>query len=210
MINPSSIIDMTLTNLYAVFFNLPSIGLQTPSSISIDTALANLSNAFDNIKGLILAISYIIGLALLVRGVMMYKAIATQTMASAQRGEFAGPLVHIVVGSIMIYYPSTLSTAMFTVFGTGTSTPASSLLGYSSLTGAEQWQKFGTVLVDYVYLVGLVAFMRGWVILSKMGHAGSQPGSMGKGIIHVVGGILLINVVDTANIIMSTFGYAGG
>jgi len=51
--------------------------------------------------------------------------------------------------------------------------------------------------------------VRGWLILSKMGHPGAQPGSVAKGIVHVIGGILLINIVNTVNMLASTFGYTG-
>jgi intracellular multiplication protein IcmC len=140
---------------------------------------------------------------------MMYKALATQTMASAQKGEFAGPLVFIVVGALLIYVPSTLNTSLSTIFGSTDIGTSSQLIGYSSMSSVEQWQEITDVIVQYMYLVGLIAFVRGWVILSKMGHSGSQPGSVGKGLIHVIGGILLINIVDTVNLLASTFGYTG-
>jgi intracellular multiplication protein IcmC len=179
------------------------------SQFSLDTALTNLSNAFGDLQHLIIAIAYITGLYLIVRGIMMYKVFGSQTMASAQRGEFAGPLVHIVIGAILLYIPSTLNTSLTTIFGDTTIGQASDLIGYKSFAATEKWQELSDVIVQYMYLVGLIAFIRGWVILSKMGHSGSQPGSIGKGLIHVIGGILLINVVDTFNLLASTFGYTG-
>lgn len=185
-------------------------GFIDPSSFSLDTALTNLSNAFGSIQSLIVAVAYVIGLSLIVRGVMMYRIFANQTFGSAQRGEIAGPMVHLVVGAILLYFPSTLNVSLQTIFSTTDISPASDLVAYQSLSGGEKWQKITDVVTMYMKLIGLIAFVRGWVILSKMGHSGSQPGSIGKGLIHVIGGILLVNVVDTVNILACTFGYSGG
>ncbi len=180
------------------------------SSFSIDTAITNLSNAFSSIEHLIVAVTYIIGLALIIRGVMMYRIFANQTFGSAQRGEIAGPMVHLVVGALLLYIPSTLTSSLTTIFGTSEVGQAGALIGYETLSSSEQWQKLTNVVIQYMSLIGLIAFVRGWVILSKMGHSGSQPGSIGKGLVHVIGGILLINIVDTVNILGCTFGYTGG
>lgn len=182
------------------------------SSFSLSAALTNLSNSFDMLVHLVVAISYVTGVSLVVRGIMMYKVFATQTMASAHKGEFAGPLVFIIVGSVLIYFPSTLNTTLNTLFvgvDQNSLSTASQMIGYQSISNNEQWTRIADVVIKYVKLVGLIAFVRGWVILSKMGHAGSQPGSVAKGIIHVVGGILLVNIVDTFNILAKTLGYTG-
>jgi intracellular multiplication protein IcmC len=182
------------------------------ASFDLSTALTRLSYSFDMLVQLIVAVSYITGLSLVVRGLMMYKVFATQTLSSAHKGEFAGPLVHIVVGAILIYFPSTLNTTLNTLFvgvDQNSLSTASQMIGYQSLQNDAQWTQIADVVVKYVKLVGLIAFVRGWVILSKMGHAGSQPGSIAKGIIHIVGGVLLINIVDTFRILAVTFGYTG-
>jgi len=176
---------------------------------SLDAAIINLGNAFGDLKHMMVALSYIIGLALIVRGLMMYKIFGTQTMASANKGEFAGPLVFILVGAILLYFPSTLDTSLATVFGTKAIKAPNELLSYKALDQVEQWKQLSTVIIKYIYLIGLIAFIRGWVLLSKMGHSGAQPGQLGKGIIHIVGGILLINIVATVNILATTFGYRG-
>ncbi|MCS5711121.1 hypothetical protein [Candidatus Berkiella aquae] len=180
------------------------------SAFSIDIALSNLSAAFGSIETLVKALSYIIGLTLFVRGVMMYRIFATQTLSSAQKGEIAGPFVFIMVGALLIYFPSTLRASLTTVFGTGDISGTQDLISYSGLSGFEKWDAIKDVVIKYMYLIGLIAFVRGWVILSKMGHSGAQPGSLGKGLIHVIGGIFLVNIVDTFNLLATTLGYTGG
>lgn len=182
----------------------------SPSSFSLDMMLNNLQASFGNLQKLVFAISIVIGISLMVRGVMMYSVLARQTMSSAQKGEIAGPMVHIFVGALLIYIPSTMSSSLTTIFGSDQLGSAGDMIAYSSLSGVEKWQQISNIIVEYMKLIGLIAFVRGWVILSKMGHAGSQPGSIGKGVIHLIGGVLLINIVDTINILAQTFGYTGG
>jgi intracellular multiplication protein IcmC len=178
--------------------------------VDLGTALENLTFAFESLVTLVAAISYVMGLYFIFRGIGMYKIFATQSFASAQKGEVAGPLVFLVVGAVLMYFPSTLDTSMQTLFGYGVKdTPAAeSMIGYSSISASgEHWQEISTVLIKYMKLIGFIAFLRGWTILSKMGHSGSQPGSVGKGIVHIVAGVLLINIVDTITLLAETFGF---
>jgi intracellular multiplication protein IcmC len=178
------------------------------NAISLDVALANLASAFSSIQQLLVAISYVSGIYFVYRGIGMYRIFANQTMGSAQRGEFAGPLVFIVVGAILIYLPSTVDTSMQSLYGSSEVAGATDFLAYSSVAKDERWAQLTDVLMKYMKLIGLIAFIRGWFILSKMGNSGSQPGSMGKGVTHIIGGVLLMNIVETMNILAQTFGFA--
>lgn len=177
-----------------------------PGTISLDVAIENLRSSFVGITRLVTAASYVIGIALIFRGVAMYRIFANQTFGSAQRGEFAGPLVFLIVGAFLMYLPSTLDTGLNTMYGNTELAAAGDLMSYQPLTARENWNNLSDVLISYVRLIGLIAFIRGLLILSKMGHPGSQPGSVAKGLTHLVGGILLINVVETVNILAATFG----
>jgi intracellular multiplication protein IcmC len=177
------------------------------SDFSFEKMYENLTTAFSELRYLIYSISYVTGIALAARGVMMYRIFANQTFGSAQRGEMAGPMVHIVVGAVLVYFPSAIDTSLTTLFGSSDILRAESLFAYESIEGVERWNKITLLIVRYLSLIGLIAFFRGWIILSKMAHSGSQPGSIGKGITHIIGGVLLINIVDTVNIIAATLGY---
>lgn len=176
-------------------------------AFNLDTMLINLSGAFDDIKMLIIAVSYVTGVFFFMTGLIKYRIFANQTFGSAQRGEMIGPLVYIMIGAILIYFPSTLSSSLTTVFGSANISSPNELMAYSSLSAVEKWRDIADVILQYVYLVGLIAFVRGWVILAKVSHSQGQGASIGKGLIHIIGGILLVNIVDTVNILAQTFGY---
>lgn len=178
------------------------------ASIDLSTALTNLQAAFSSITILITAVSYTLGTAFAVTGLMRYRAIATQTLSSAQKGEIMGPFVYIMIGCILIYFPETLDSSLLSVFDDTTVGTGTDFIAYVGVSADENWRQVSIVVVEYITLVGYIAFIRGWVILSKLGQSGAQPGSMGKGLLHVIGGVLLINIVYSFQILARTFGYS--
>lgn len=174
--------------------------------LDLEKASAGLLSSFYSLEHLIVALSYVIGLTLTIRGLMMYRIFANQTYGSAQRGEIAGPLVFLVVGIVLLYFPTSINLSVNTLFGSSELSAFESLAGYQSTTTGPNWYLIQNVIVKYLNLIGLIAFIRGWVILSKMGHSGAQPGSIAKGIVHIVGGIILINLISTIKVLAGTFG----
>ena len=63
-------------------------------------------------------------------------------------------------------------------------------------------------MFETIQVAGLIAFIRGWLILSKsvQKDGGNQPGQLTKGMIHIVGGVLAMNVTRTIDVITATFG----
>lgn len=177
------------------------------TDFSIERSADGLLGAFYNLESLVIAMSYVIGVTLIIRGIMMYRIFANQTYGSAQRGEIAGPLVFLVVGTVLIYFPSTISASVNTLFGTSQIAGFESLVSYQNVGPSVRLHLLQDVIISYVQLIGLIAFIRGWVILSKMGHSGSQPGSIGKGVIHIVGGVILINLIGTITVLANTLGF---
>ena len=62
----------------------------------------------------------------------------------------------------------------------------------------------GKPLTLIIQTVGLAAFVRGWLLIARGASGGQQQGGMGKGLVHVLGGIMAINIVQTVTIINNT------
>lgn len=179
-------------------------------AVSLDIALTNLSDAVVAIKTLVAAVAWICGITLIWKGITGFKIFATQTFGSAQRGEMSGPIVYLFVGGLLCYLPSTQEVGLFTIFNSAQTGSEDELIAWLVPGAEEKWKAIAAVLVKYMMLIGFIAFVRGWLILSKMGASGSQPGSMGKGLTHVIGGILLMNIPDFMNLMANTFGFTTG
>ena len=59
-------------------------------------------------------------------------------------------------------------------------------------------------IVLYVQFIGFIAFIRGWFIIAHSGQPGTQPGSISKGIVPIIGGILAVNFIPLVHIIHNT------
>ncbi|STY06972.1 IcmC (DotE) [Legionella pneumophila] len=117
------------------------------------------------------------------------------------------PVMYLMVGALLIYFPSLVSSVLQTTFGysnplaysggvSSGSDTISALFGSGSLVGRP--------LVMIIRVIGLIAFVRGWVLIARSASQGQPPGGTGKGLIHVFGGILAINIVGTVDMINNT------
>ncbi|MFC3908498.1 type IV secretion protein IcmC [Legionella dresdenensis] len=168
--------------------------------------LANLASNMVPVQRLITGAAYIIGLAFAFKAIFTLKSYGeSKTMMSSQTN-IKEPLLHMFVAAIFIYFPSGLDAMLATTFGSSnilqyapvdsSNQAISSLFGSGSLVGQS--------LTRIIQTIGLIAFVRGWVLIAKGAGQGQQPGGTGKGLMHIFGGILAINIVLTLQIINNT------
>ena len=61
----------------------------------------------------------------------------------------------------------------------------------------------GLAITRIFQVIGLAAFLRGWLLIAKSAQ-GQQQGNTSKGFIHIFGGILAMNVIGTLQILNNT------
>jgi hypothetical protein len=117
-----------------------------------------------------------------------------------------------------MYLPTTNSMFLNSIFGTSATSIFSSssidytqlgkgqsLLGYVSGGSFEQqWAQFANTLVLYIQFIGLLAFIKGLFMLAKGGQHNAQPGTLSKGLTHMLGGAIAMNFVTFVNILYNT------
>jgi len=208
------IMQNLINNYVANLEVTPAVRAPAPVSEDDDTAtspvfydvtamLSALQAQIPQLIRFIKALSWLMGIFFVMAGVMKLKAYGQQTMMSSTHASMTGPLVYITIGSLLIYFPSIFFVVTETLMGGGDSvlsyTPGElSGFGFASLLA---------VVVAIVRLVGFIAFLKGWVILTKLGSQNGQGGTVGKGIVHIVGGVLAVNIITTWEILRATFGY---
>lgn len=167
-----------------------------------------------------LAFSFIAGVYMIWHAITMMKKFGMMNSMQTQPGEFTGPIAYLVVGAILIWIPTTSDLLTESIFGS--SAPelfsgntfdysamgsGSELLSYTTgSTLQAQWSAIADTLVLYIQFIGFIAFIRGWIIVAKASQSGHQPGTMGKGVTHIVGGIIAINFVQFINLLEATLG----
>lgn len=157
------------------------------------------SESLAGISWLAAGISYIAGVLLIARGTFKIRVMADHRSQMFQPMEIAGPMVNIVMGVGLIWWPVLIDVTTYTFWGT------SSPLSYDPGFGSE-WDEVWVVILDVMKLVGFIAFIKGWYYMTKMGEQGAQ-GMFGKGITHIIGGILAYHMGPTIRVLMATFGF---
>lgn len=163
-----------------------------------DILLQNLGIIADVMQTL----AVLIGLALFVAGLFQLKRYGEmRTMMSAQMTIY-GPLMTIIAGVAMLCLPLIIGTMLVSFWGpTGTVD-----LPYDGGTDTG-WSEYVPAVLMLVRLVGIYSFMRGIVMSAKTGSGHAPPGTIGKVMVHIFGGILCVHIMGTIKLIESIFGF---
>ncbi|MCX7118034.1 MAG: type IV secretion protein IcmC [Legionellales bacterium] len=167
--------------------------------------LTNIAQNLQSVDRLITGAAYLMGLAFGVKAMMTLKELGeSKTMMSGHKS-LKEPLLYFLVAAMLIYLPTGFEVFMNTTFG------YSSVLSYAPIDSNSsaldilfgQGSMVGSSLAIIIQTIGLVAFVRGWILISRSANQG-QPGGTGKGLVHIFGGILAMNIVGTLQIINNT------
>lgn len=167
--------------------------------------LENFASQFPDIEELVTAAAYVLGFVFMVRGIYYLKIYGELRTMMSSNASLRPPLTYLLVGVAFLYLPSTIDVVLATVYGSDEVTPIS----YTSETGGVAYGEALKVFYMFIQLIGYIAFVRGWIIISHTAQQGGRE-TVGKGITHIIGGILAINVIATKDILWNTFGFPSG
>lgn len=94
-----------------------------------------------------------------------------------------------------------------TIYGDGYT-----FISYSSIEGGNEISERGIAmvrgLVGFIQLLGLFAFVRGWLMLRNTAKPGGQAAdqSTSRALVFLVGGVLALNLVSTVTLIANSVG----
>jgi len=206
---------------------LPSVAHAT-LQYDVQDILVNLSKILDPAMVMLLSVSFISGIVMILRGLLMLKSFSMPLTQATKPGEISGPLLYIFVGTILVYIPSSTDILSSTLFGVGvnsifpnrptgagnTSTfqpslesmgqASTQIMGYFTGSIESQWATLIDTIVLYMQFIGFLAFLRAWYIVASDVKTRAQPGSISKVIVHIVGGILAINFLPLVNAVQNT------
>ncbi|WP_298626804.1 type IV secretion protein IcmC [uncultured Legionella sp.] len=168
--------------------------------------LNRLAESLAPVERLITGGAYVIGCAFLFKAIYSLKIYGEARTMMSNSASVKEPIMYLMVGAILIYFPTGFKTFMMSTFG------YQNPLQYAPVNSSNQaldtlfgsGSVVGRPLAMLIQVVGLIAFVRGWVLIARSASQGQPPGGTGKGLIHVFGGILAINIVGTINMINNT------
>lgn len=179
------------------------LGQSNDASTGLDMAgvFSNLSLQIDPIKNFLIVLCYVVGVGLSVAAVMKLKKYGTRTAFMSVEMSMVGPFLQFFIGVGLFYMPYFISAINLTIF---TSSGVQNQLGYS-VTGVD-YNTYIEPVLGIIQIIGIIAFMRGWLLLAKATNPGQQPGAISKGVTHIVGGILAVNIRTFITVIYQTLG----
>lgn len=168
--------------------------------------LTNIANTLGPVQKLITGGAYLLGLVFAFKAMMSLKQMGESRSMMSTHASMKEPLIYLIVAAALIYFPSALNVALMTTFG------SSNILQYAPVSSSNQvintifgpGSLIGAPLTIIIQTIGLANFIRGWILIARGASGGQQQGGPGKGLIHIFGGILAINIVETVNIINNT------
>jgi intracellular multiplication protein IcmC len=174
--------------------------------VSQANILNNIANNLIPVQRLITGAAYLMGCAFLFKAIYSLKMYGESRTMMSSNTSLKEPIWYLMIGALLIYFPSGFEMLMQSTFG------YENVLQYASVSSGNptidvlfgSGSVVGRPLTIIIQVIGLVAFVRGWVLIARSSGQGQQPGGTGKGIIHVFGGILAINIVGTVQMLNNT------
>ncbi len=185
--------------LLSVFLLLE--GCEGANNNNFQTMLQHLSNSYPDLWRLLTAFSYVMGFALALKALYNLKIYGEMRTMTSSQASMKTPLTYMLASTMLIFAPTAFSIVNYTFFGDDNP------LSYTSGGVGGFTQSSIIAVIGVVQIIGLVAFVRGWLLVARAGEQGGQPGTVGKAMTHIIGGAFAINVVQVKDVIWNTFGF---
>lgn len=166
--------------------------------------LININQSIPELMRLTTALAYVGGTFMMVMNIAaMRNAPFLSSPGQGQQSMWA-LLKKIFVGAGLIYLPSVIHV------GTSTFWADESPLSYITTSNVDIFSGVLLAARSIIYLIGTISVIKGLYELADGGQTKSEDGTVHsatkKGIIHMIGGILCINLPLTLQVIFSTLG----
>lgn len=177
---------LTRSNIGGVFLLLlllPQAAFAGPDMFTILTNISN--NLVPDLVRLAVAVAYVGGVWIFVGGLFELKKMGDYRSMMYQPTDFKGPVVSMLFGACLVWLPTAFEISTNTLFQVAPSEDFRELDPEGTIT------YFLGVIFNVMKAVGVIAFIRGWFLLAKMGDAqASSQGFLGRGLIHLLFGVI--------------------
>ena len=155
-----------------------------------------LTHNFNIISEIMTSIALLMGVGFTLGGIFQLKKHAEQRGQGSH--SVVGPVMMLVCGAALSILPEFIGAGLLAFWGTKTP------LAYQG--GPSGYDALIPPILMFVRIIGVGSFIRGIVLLSKVGGQQTQPGTLGKAIIHLFAGILLVHILGTIDLLQNVLG----
>lgn len=168
-------------------------------------AFNNFQTSIPGIYALIHTFAYLMSAYLVVAGILQCRHIGD----ARHQGGIRGPASMILTSAVFAAIPTAIDSVAGSVLcgGNMLCTSATNVLDYSGANAAPAGHLVG--VRRFIQLVGVIAFMRGVLVLKNVGvHGARGKDTANRGAILMLAGILGVNIVAFLATLASTFGFS--
>ena len=165
--------------------------------------LQSIQSAYKPYSLMIVSVCYAAGITFLLKAFYDLHIVAKMSGSMGGQADYRPPLFLFVIAAMFLAFPGVIDILTRSVFGQSNG-PLSYISGGNTMS-----QSALNDCIGLVQMVGITAFVRGWMLLARHGNrnGGTQPGNFGKSMTHIVGGTLAANISWTWAVLMSTVGF---
>jgi intracellular multiplication protein IcmC len=166
--------------------------------------LTNLANSLVEVEYLVTGAAYLMGIGFAIKAFFTLKTHGEQRSSLSGTGNMKEAIIYMLVAAMLLYLPSGFEALMNTTFGYSEVLAYSENPYLSGLLGSDS--AVGSSITEIIQVIGLFAFVRGWIMIARGASqgGGQSQGGNGKGLMHIFGGILAMNIVGTVDVITNT------
>lgn len=209
---------MALPSVMSVVIN--TLGLKIPgASITTRDYTGTATDGLDGMlismmQDIFLPLDTIIVIFCLIAGII-FAFMGLHRLTKSEREGARGPLgigtiILFLVSGILMSMGPTIGTVTQTMFGSRAVGNYVEILGFSGSVDLSHAHNVAAAIVQFMMIVGLISFVRGWFILKAAADGGSQQATIMSSVVHIIAGILLINLGPFLMAVQKTLGIGPG
>lgn len=190
------------SGLAIVSLTLMPMVVHAQSAQDLNQMLTSIAQSYPGILMLVSGFAYTMGVFFILSSIYKFKTYAQGMSQMSADKSIVKPLITFFIGVGFLYLPGIVDTLLYTLWNYG----SDSLVSYQDSSSTSPFANLVGPLTQLVQVFGLIAIVRGWMLLAKLGQEGHQGGNTGKAVIHLIGGICAWNIVGLWTVIQNTLG----
>jgi hypothetical protein len=167
--------------------------------VTLTSILQHINNELPYVWIIMTSATFLAGLYFAVRAIMLLREYADLRSGGNPNADIRKPIIGLLVAVALLYWPTLFHMSMLTVFD------QENPMSYSG-GGKPAYDLFMQTIGAIIQAVGFFSFIRGWILLARIGQQGAQPGEFSRAVIHIIAGLMAINIFGTWDLLKSIIG----
>lgn len=165
----------------------------------INSMLVSFSASIPFIEKLTTGFGYVLGICFIIYSINQFHDLAERHTRHNVKGGYFGPIAYLLMGSALLWLPSSVNVLEDTLFG------SNSLLAYSGTITSQLTRLYANpsyIVTQILKMMGFIWFVRGCSLIAASSDPGVQHGV--RGLLFIIGGIFALNYTAAFELVKST------